>query len=70
MAEMERELIRERTNAGLQVARARGRLGGRKPIDEQILARAMMMYEVKMTVDDITKTLDISRSTVYKYKNK
>lgn len=70
LAEMERELIRERTNAGLQAARARGRMGGRKPIDEQIMARAMMMYEAKMTVDDITKTLDISRSTFYKYKNK
>ncbi|TCI50360.1 recombinase family protein [Exiguobacterium sp. SH5S13] len=68
LAEMERELIRERTNAGLQAARARGRMGGRKPIDEQIMARAMMMYEANMTVDDITKTLDISRSTFYKYK--
>lgn len=70
LAEMERELIRERTNAGLQAARARGRMGGRKPIDEQIMARAMMMYEAKMTVDDITKTLDISRSTFYKYKKR
>lgn len=69
LAEMERELIRERTNAGLQAARARGRMGGRKPIDEHIMARAMMMYEAKMTVGDITKTLDISRSTFYKYKN-
>lgn len=68
LAEMERELIRERTNAGLQAARARGRMGGRKPIDEQIMARAMMMYEAKMTVDDITKTLNISRSTFYKYR--
>lgn len=68
LAEMERELIRERTNAGLQAARARGRMGGRKPIDEQIMTRAMMMYEAKMTVDDITKTLNISRSTFYKYK--
>lgn len=39
LAEMERELIRERTNAGLQAARARGRMGGRKPIDEQIMSR-------------------------------
>ena len=68
LAEMERELIRERTNAGLQAARARGRLGGRKPIDEQVMVRAMMMYEAKMTVDDITKTLGISRSTFYKYR--
>lgn len=68
LAEMERELIRERTNAGLKAARARGRLGGRKQIDQEILDRAYMMYEAKMTVDDITKTLNISRSTFYKYK--
>lgn len=67
LAEMEHELIRERTNAGLQAARARGRLGGRKKIDTDILNRAYMMYEAKMTVDDITKTLSISRSTFYKY---
>lgn len=68
LAEMERELIRERTNAGLQAARARGRMGGRKPIDEQVMVRAMMMYEARMTVDDIIKTLNISRSTFYKHK--
>lgn len=67
LAEMERELIRERTNAGLKAARARGRLGGRKKIDADILNRAYMMYEAKMTVEDITKTLKISRSTFYKY---
>lgn len=67
LAEMERELIRERTNAGLKAARARGRLGGRKKFDQEILNRAYMMYDAKMTVDDITKTLNISRSTFYKY---
>lgn len=67
LAEMERELIRERTNAGLIAARARGCLGGRKKIDPDILTRAYMMYEAKMTVNDITKTLNISRSTFYKY---
>lgn len=70
LAEMERELIRERTNAGLKAARSRGRLGGRKKINEQILNRAYMMYEAKMTVEDITKTLKISRSTFYKYMKK
>lgn len=68
LAEMERELIRERTNAGLKAARSRGRLGGRKQIDPNTLHRAYMMYEAKMTVEDITKTLNISRSTFYKYK--
>ncbi|WP_214764570.1 recombinase family protein [Exiguobacterium sp. s141] len=67
LAEMERELIRERTNVGLKAARARGKMGGRKPIDEQIMNRAMIMYEARMTVNDITKTLNISRSTFYKY---
>lgn len=67
LAEMERELIRERTNAGLKAARARGRVGGRKKIDQDILNRAYIMYETKMTVEDITKTLNISRSTFYKY---
>ena len=70
LAEMERELIRERTNAGLQAARSRGRLGGRKKIDSSTLERAYVMYEAKMTVKDITKILNISRSTFYKYINK
>ncbi|WP_215085663.1 recombinase family protein [Exiguobacterium sp. s78] len=67
LAEMERELIRERTNAGLKAARSRGRLGGRKRIDQDILNRAYMMYDAKMTVEDIVNTLQISRSTFYKY---
>ena len=67
LAEMERELIRERTNAGLKAARSRGRLGGRKKIDPDVLHRAYMMYEANMTVEDITKTLNISRATFYKY---
>lgn len=67
LAEMERELIKERTKAGLDAARTRGRLGGRKPIDQDILHRALVMYEAKMTVEYITKTLNISRSTFYKY---
>lgn len=68
LAEMERELIRERTNAGLSAARARGRMGGRKPTDPEVMARAMMMYDAGMTVSDIAKTLGISRSTFYKYR--
>lgn len=70
LAEMERELVRERTNAGLAAARARGKTGGRKPIDPEIMNRAMMMFEANMTVSDITKTLNISRTTFYKYKDR
>lgn len=69
LAEMERELIRERTRAGLEAARARGKSGGRKPIDPEILQRAFIMYEANMTVKDITQTLNISRATFYKYMN-
>jgi len=68
LAEMERELIRERTHTGLKAARSRGRLGGRRPIDKEVMNKALMMYHSKMTVDDITKILKISRSTFYKYK--
>lgn len=69
LAEMERELISERTQAGLQAARARGRKGGRKPVDQDTMNRAFMMYEAKMTVEDIIRTLNISRATFYKYLN-
>lgn len=69
LAEMERELIRERTQAGLKAARARGKKGGRKPIDQDTMDRAFMMYEAKMTVEDILRTLNISRATFYKYLN-
>lgn len=69
LAEYERELIRERTKAGLTAARARGRKGGRKPAmnEEQIeLARAMM-DNPKLKIKSIIKTLKISKATLYKY---
>lgn len=61
LAEFEREIIRERTNAGLAAARARGRTGGRK-------ARiAQSYYEEGMAVNQIAKNLDISKATLYRY---
>lgn len=68
LAEMERELTRERTKAGLKAARSRGRIGGRKKVSNDILEKAYMMYEANLTVEDIVNTLNISRSTFYKYK--
>ena len=71
LAEFEREIIRERTNAGLAAARARGRVGGRKPglsEDAQRKARiAQSYYEEGMPVNQIAKDLNISKATLYKY---
>lgn len=71
LAEFEREVIRERTNAGLQAARARGRLGGRPTIqslDPKKVALARKLYNDKsMPVQEICETLHIGRSTLYRY---
>jgi DNA invertase Pin-like site-specific DNA recombinase len=72
LAEFERDLIRERTQAGLHAARARGRLGGRPkglpPKSETTACAAETLYrEGKLSVIQITKKLNISKSTLYKY---
>ena len=71
LAEFEREIIRERTNAGLAAARARGRVGGRKPglsEDAQRKARiAASYYSEGMPVNQIANDLNISKATLYKY---
>lgn len=71
LAEFEREVIKERTNAGLQAARARGRLGGRPKIqvlDPKKIALARKLYEDGNTpVQEICDTLHIGRSTLYRY---
>jgi len=72
LAEFERDIIRERTNAGLQAARARGRLGGRPKANSlnstKKVALAQSLYNDKNnTIGEICKTLHISRSTLYRY---
>jgi DNA invertase Pin-like site-specific DNA recombinase len=69
LAEFERDLIRERTQAGLSSARARGRLGGRpKAMDEKKVVMAKALYnDSSHMVIDICKTLKISKSTLYRY---
>jgi DNA invertase Pin-like site-specific DNA recombinase len=66
--EFERDLIRERTNAGLQAARARGRVGGRPPLlTKDKLRTASRMYEQQdMTVEKIGEVLGVSRTTGYR----
>ena len=69
LAEFERSLIQERTQAGLAAARARGRKGGRpKALDEKKTQLLYQLYdERKRTVKEISDILDISRSTLYGY---
>lgn len=69
LAEFERDIIRERTNAGLQAARARGRLGGRpRVLDPKKVALARSLYDSKEhSIKDICDTLRVSRTTLYKY---
>jgi len=72
LAEFERELIRERTDAGLKAARIRGRLGGRPALlDNRAIHRMIEMYdEQKNTVAEICKIYSISRPSFYNYLNK
>ncbi len=68
-AELERNLIRERTKAGLESARARGRKGGRpKALDPEAFEMALHLYNgKKTTVSNICKRFKISKRTFYRY---
>ena len=73
LAEFERDIIKERTNAGLQAARARGKRGGRPKLipnaRKVTLARALYADKTN-TIPEILKTLNISRATLYRYLGK
>ncbi len=70
LAEFEREMIRERTKAGLKAARARGRMNGRpKKLSNQQIAIAKKLKEDKETnITERTNTMNVSRSTLYRYQ--
>lgn len=69
LAEFERDLIRERTQAGLSAARAHGRLGGRpRTLTKKKVTQLQTLFADKSnTVDEICSTMKISRSTLYRY---
>lgn len=69
LAEFERDLIRERTHAGLAAARARGRVGGRKPALTPAKAKAAKgLYDAGgTTVADIARVVGVSRATLYRH---
>jgi DNA invertase Pin-like site-specific DNA recombinase len=69
LAEFERDIIRERTRAGLEAARARGKKGGRpRKLDAKKKTQARTLYNDKANIiADICRTLRIGRTTLYRY---
>jgi DNA invertase Pin-like site-specific DNA recombinase len=69
LSEFERNLIRERTHAGLVAARARGRKGGRKPkLDAKDIKQIRALYDSQtVPIGDIANRFGISRTTLYKH---
>ncbi|WBO60265.1 MULTISPECIES: recombinase family protein [unclassified Acidocella] len=69
LAEFERGLIRERTKAGLASARARGRVGGRKPKldDQQVREIKALLRDPDIQVADVARRYGVSRTTLYKH---
>ncbi|MCY6354819.1 recombinase family protein [Clostridium sp. ZS2-4] len=72
LAEFERDIIKERTNAGLKAARARGRVGGRpKVMDSKKISMAKaLVNDPNNSINDICETLNVSRATLYRYLKK
>lgn len=70
LAQFERRLIQERTQAGLKAARARGKKGGRpkiSPIDPKVQMARKMSKNLSISVGEICSTLKISRATYYRF---
>ena len=71
LAEFERNLISERTKAGLEAARARGRVGGRPKVNatDTKVVIAKQLHASNTPIKTILKTLNIKKSTFYRYLN-
>ena len=69
LAEFERDLIHDRTLAGLPAGSARGRLGGRprRMTPEQVKMASHLMRDPDVAVKEICQTLGVARSTLYRY---
>ena len=69
---MEAEIIRERTQASLQAARARGRKGGKSPLDKSKIEMALLLNDSrKYTIKEITEQTGVSKAMLYQVlKNK
>jgi DNA invertase Pin-like site-specific DNA recombinase len=70
LAEMEADLVSERTKAGLEAARARGRKGGRASLKKDKVEMALRMYDSReYSIPEILEATGISRASLYKYIN-
>lgn len=69
LAEFERSIIQERTRAGLQAARSRGRVGGRprSVSDEDIAAAKALLKDPDITVRKVAERIGCSEATLYRY---
>ena len=70
MAQFERRLIQERTQAGLSAARARGRTGGRPKVSAdhpKVIAAKRMHQDKQISIAEICNALAISRPSLYRY---
>lgn len=69
LAEFERALIRERTRAGLDAARARGKSGGRPPAlsAKDLAAAKALLADATITVEEVARRLHVAPSTLYRH---
>jgi len=69
LAEFERDLVQERTKAGLAAARARGKKGGRHRVmdDKKVAMAVSLLQNPETSVADVCQTLKVSRATLYRY---
>jgi DNA invertase Pin-like site-specific DNA recombinase len=69
LAEFERDLIRERTKAGIEAARARGKVGGRpKAMTPKKAVMAKDLYDDKNnSISEICQMFQVSKATLYRY---
>jgi DNA invertase Pin-like site-specific DNA recombinase len=71
LAEFERDIIRERTMAGLEAARVRGKEGGRKRVMDQrkVALAARLMRDRDVPISEVCGAVGVSRATLYRYLN-
>lgn len=70
LAQFERDVLADRTREGLAAARARGRKGGRRPVDKESVRKAVKLYKTKQyTVSEITELTGVKKTTLYKNLN-
>jgi DNA invertase Pin-like site-specific DNA recombinase len=68
LAEFERSLIRERTMAGLEAARAKGNRGGRRPIPDAQIGKAASLIAKGVSISEAARLTGLSRLTLYRRK--